>query len=102
MKIQVFWSTTPWFRVTYFSEELVTYEMSVLICHSTLRHIPGDPSLRQHRTENLSNYQSVERLLFLTTITSRFFSDFFCRGPLNVVMDLQVLQRSVISLTFEF
>ena len=77
MKIQVFWSTMPWFRVTDFSEELVTSEMSVLICHSTLRHIPGDPSLRQHRTENLSNYQSVERLLFLTTITSRFFSDFF-------------------------
>lgn len=65
MKIQVFWGTTPWYRVTDVSERLVTSEMSD-ICHSTLRHIPGDPSLRQHRIENLSNYQSVERLLFLT------------------------------------
>jgi hypothetical protein len=57
------------------SKELVTSEMSVLICHSTLLNIPGDPSLSQHRIENPSNYEAVERLLFLTTY--RFVSDIF-------------------------
>ena len=77
MKIQVFWSTTPWYRVTDFPEELVTSEMPVLICHSTLRHIPGDPSLRQHRLENIVTINQWNGCCFLQSITSRFVSDIF-------------------------